>query len=181
MPIRINPSSVMLLSILLGGCASHPGRISQLPTQSRDPVSSSRQAVVRYALALKGTPYRWGKESPTEGFDCSGFVQHVFSRHGTRLPRTARQMANHLHPIDQHTRQPGDLVFFNTTGEPFSHVGIYVGNGAFVHSSSVRGQVIVSALNGHYWLEHFLGFRRPAFGHSLPCNAEPRQTAIPCP
>jgi cell wall-associated NlpC family hydrolase len=66
----------------------------------------------------------------------------------------------------QRTRQPGDLVFFNTTGEPFSHVGIYVGNGAFVHSSSVRGQVIVSALNGHYWLEHFLGFRRPAFGHS---------------
>ncbi|MGI9213194.1 MAG: C40 family peptidase [Methylococcaceae bacterium] len=124
---------------------------------------TGRKAVVNYAMTLRGTPYRWGKESPNEGFDCSGFVQHVFSRYGLRLPRTARQMANHLLQIDQGIRQPGDLVFFNTTGEPYSHVGIYIGNDAFVHSSSVRGQVIVSALNGQYWLERLLGFRRPGF------------------
>ncbi len=160
----------MLLAVLLGGCAGHQTKIQPVP-QSYDPVSSGRRAVVHYALGLRGTPYRWGKESPSEGFDCSGFVQHVFSRHGVRLPRTARQMADHLRKVDQRTRQPGDLVFFNTTGEPFSHVGIYIGNDAFVHSSSVRGKVIVSALNGNYWLEHFLGFRRPGFGQPLPSMA----------
>ncbi len=163
MPVKIKPSYLVLFLILsLAGCSS----TQKLPIVVPDQTSlakAKRKAVVNYALTLQGFPYRWGKESPNEGFDCSGFVQHVYAQYGLRLPRTARQMASHLAEIDKRTRQPGDLVFFNTTGEPYSHVGIYIGDNAFVHSSSMKGQVIVSAITGNYWLERLLGFRRPGF------------------
>jgi cell wall-associated NlpC family hydrolase len=148
---------VLALAVVLAlfaGCASKPKK----PAMARRPAGSP---VVSYALSFQGTPYTWGGETPEEGFDCSGFVQYVYARHGVRLPRTARQMAGALPPLDGRSRLPGDLVFFNTTGEPYSHVGIYIGNNAFVHSSSAKGGVIVSSLDKPYWVEHFLGLRRP--------------------
>ena len=142
------------LLALMAGCASTPK-----PRPAR-PLAGS--PLVDYALSLRGTPYVWGGESMSEGgFDCSGFVQHVYSRYGVRLPRTARDMAQALPPLDGRYRRPGDLVFFNTTGAPYSHVGIYIGNNAFVHSSSSTGGVTVSSLGKPYWWEHFLGIRRP--------------------
>lgn len=159
MSIRVNTLPwVLFLALSLLGCSTAP-KLPVVPDNSH--AGAGRKALINYALTLRGTPYRWGKESPNEGFDCSGFVQHVYRKYGLRLPRTARQMATHLAEIDRRTRQPGDLVFFNTTGEPYSHVGIYLGDDAFIHSSSVKGQVIVSAMTGNYWLERFLGFRRP--------------------
>lgn len=146
--------ALAVVLILVAGCAGKPKK----PAMARRAPASP---VVSYALSLQGTPYVWGGESPGKGFDCSGFVQHVFGRHGIRLPRTARQMANALPAQDSRGRQPGDLVFFNTTGEPYSHVGIYIGKNAFVHSSSAKGGVIVSSLDKPYWWEHFLGIRRP--------------------
>jgi cell wall-associated NlpC family hydrolase len=147
------------ISILLGGCAG----TREIKPTAHYPDSN---AVVRYALSLQGAPYRYGAESPRKGFDCSGFVKHVYERHGVRLPRTAHQMATAIPRVDSRNRRPGDLVFFNTTGQPFSHVGIYIGNNTFVHSSSVKGRVIVSSLERPYWLERFLGVRRP----NLPDN-----------
>jgi cell wall-associated NlpC family hydrolase len=144
------------LLAVLAGCASTPK-----PKAAR-PRHVQASPVVSDALSLQGTPYLWGGNSPDEGFDCSGFVKYVYGRHGIRLPRTAHEMASALPPLDNRRRQPGDLVFFNTTGEPYSHVGIYIGNDAFVHSSSAKGQVIVSRLNLPYWWEHFLGVRRPS-------------------
>jgi len=151
--------ALIAISVLLAGCAG---------TREIKPPArySNSSAVVNYALSLQGAPYRYGAESPREGFDCSGFVKYVYERYGVRLPRTAYQMAAATPRIDSRNRQPGDLVFFNTTGEPFSHVGIYVGNDAFVHSSSAKGKVIVSSLERPYWLERFLGVRRP----NLPDN-----------
>jgi cell wall-associated NlpC family hydrolase len=146
--------TLVTLLAFLAGCAGTPKRAPKGRAQA--------SPVVRYALSLQGVPYRWGKESPDEGFDCSGFVKHVYGRHGIRLPRTAYGMAVVLPPVDSRYRRPGDLVFFNTTGEPYSHVGIYIGNNAFVHSSSARGEVIVSSLDKPYWWEHFLGVRRPS-------------------
>lgn len=143
--------------VLVAGCASRP----KPPPVKR--AHSQMAPLVSYALSLRGTPYVWGGESFEEGgFDCSGFVQHVYKRHGIRLPRTARQMADALPPLDDEYRQPGDLVFFDTTGEPYSHVGIYIGHNDFVHSSSAKHGVIVSHLNAPYWEEHFLGTRRPS-------------------
>ncbi|SMF95817.1 Cell wall-associated hydrolase, NlpC family [Methylomagnum ishizawai] len=148
----------LLLPALLAGCASTPKPPPPRPAASR----AHMGPVIDYALSLQGTPYVWGGESMEEGgFDCSGFVQHVYRRHGVRLPRTARQMAEALPPLDRRDKRPGDLLFFNTTGEPYSHVGIYIGHNAFVHSSSAKGGVIVSSLDKPYWWEHLLGIRRP--------------------
>ncbi|HYE34867.1 C40 family peptidase [Methylocaldum sp.] len=155
-PVISQLLALATISILLAGCAG----TREIKTRVHYPDSN---AVVRYALSLQGAPYRYGAESPREGFDCSGFVKHVYERHGVRLPRTAHQIAAAVPRIDSRNRQPGDLVFFNTTGQPFSHVGIYVGNDSFVHSSSVRGQVIVSSLERPYWWDRFLGVRRPSF------------------
>jgi cell wall-associated NlpC family hydrolase len=148
-------SRLLLVTALLGlaGCASTPERPS-LP-------AGEASRVVNYAMTLQGAPYRPGKESPREGFDCSGFVQHVYGRHGISLPRTAREMANRLPAVDKSKRQPGDLVFFNT-GSPFSHVGIYVGSNRFIHAPSQHtGHVLVSDMAGPYWWPRFTAVRRP--------------------
>jgi cell wall-associated NlpC family hydrolase len=154
LPIRCIAFATLLA--VLAGCAGTPK-----PKAAR-PRHAQVSPVVRDALNLEGTPYLWGGNSPGEGFDCSGFVKYVYQRHGIRLPRTAHQMASALPSLDSRRRQPGDLVFFNTTGEPYSHVGIYIGNDAFIHSSSSKGQVTVSSLSLPYWWEHFLGIRRPS-------------------
>jgi cell wall-associated NlpC family hydrolase len=146
-----------LAVVLFAGCAGKPRHKPKPPPAQRTQVNP----VVQYALSFQGTPYVWGAESPEEGFDCSGFVQFVYGRYGIPLPRTAYQMAMALPAVDSHARRPGDLVFFNTTGKPYSHVGIYIGNNAFVHSSSAKKGVIVSSLDKRYWVEHFLGIRRP--------------------
>lgn len=152
--------ALAVIPVLLAGCAG----TREIKPTVRYPDSG---AVARYALSLQGFPYRYGAESPREGFDCSGLVKYVYEKYGVRLPRTAYQMAHAATPVDSRNRRPGDLVFFNTTGQPYSHVGIYIGNDAFVHSSSVKGKVIVSSLGRPYWWERFLGVRRL----KLPDNA----------
>lgn len=143
---------------LLFGCASSPKPTPQSPS----PKANINFQVVRDALSLKGISYQYGGETPKRGFDCSGFVQYVYGRHGVDLPRTAYEMAASLPALDETLREPGDLVFFNTTGKPYSHVGIYIGRNLFVHASSAQGEVLVSELDTPYWSQHYLGTRRAA-------------------
>jgi hypothetical protein len=146
----------VIMILLFTGCAHVPDITPRPPAQSKIP------PVVNYALSLQGTPYRYGKESPQEGFDCSGFVQHVYKHHGISLPRTSREMARTLPPISKNNLFPGDLVFFNTDGHPFSHVGLYVENDTFVHAPSRHtGKVLVSSLSNRYWRSRFTAARRP--------------------
>lgn len=155
---RAMPWARLLLSLaiaLLSGCASTP----ETPPVA---VARPRLPLVNYALSLQGAPYRYGKETPKEGFDCSGFVRHVYRRQGITLPRKAKDMALALPPVPKQAMVSGDLVFFNTTGKPFSHVGIYVNNGKFIHAPSQRtGHVLVSSLKNQYWQKRFMGVRRP--------------------
>lgn len=138
---------------MLAACSSGP---AIQPIQTQKP-----STVVSYALSLQGTPYRYGKSSPQEGFDCSGFVKHVYEKQGIFLPRTSREMANNLKKIPVEEIYPGDLLFFNTT-RPNSHVGIYIGSENFVHAPSQRsGKVMVSSLKNSYWRKHLGGARRP--------------------
>ena len=139
--------------VLFSGCANVP---------EIKPAPQSQSPVISYALSLQGVPYRYGKDSPEEGFDCSGFVKHVYEKQGITLPRTVRDMALSLPQIPKNAVHSGDLVFFNTNGDSFSHVGIYVNNDKFVHAPSRRtGRVLVSSLKNQYWQKHYSGARRP--------------------
>ncbi len=140
--------------VLFSGCASIP---ETKPVADFSPM-------VSYALSLQGTPYHDGKNSPEEGFDCSGFVQHVYKQQGISLPRTVQGMAQSatLTQVPKNDLHSGDLVFFNTDGKPFSHVGIYVSNDNFIHAPSQRtGKVLVSSLKNRYWDNRFSCARRP--------------------
>ncbi len=142
-----------LAVVLFSGCASVP---------EIKPAVQQQSPIITYALSLQGVPYRYGKDSPEEGFDCSGFVKHVYEKQGITLPRTVRAMATSLPQVPKSDVHSGDLVFFNTSGNSYSHVGIYVDNDEFVHAPSQRtGRVLVSSLKNQYWQKHYIGVRRP--------------------
>lgn len=112
-------------------------------------------------FALLGIRYRFGGNTPQTGFDCSGFVRHVFSDAlGVLLPRTAVEMARVGARVGREDLQPGDLVFFNTLSRTFSHVGIYMGDDKFMHANSRGGGVRIDDMTGRYWARRFNGARR---------------------
>ena len=118
--------------------------------------SSIAAGLTRNAMRFIGTPYVYGGTT-SSGFDCSGYVQHVFAMMGLRVPRTADAQFYAAHKIKNGAR-PGDLVFFQTYLPGPSHVGIYLGKGKFVHSSS-HG-VMVSRISDRYWAARYLGVKR---------------------
>ncbi len=128
-------------------------------TESADPVAAN--AVLMRALGLVGTPYRYGGNTPESGFDCSGLVTYVYrDMLDLRLPRTSRELAQVQGPrIAPASLAPADLVFFGTKGN-VTHVGIYVGEGRFVHAPSTGGTVRLDHLDGHYWRDHYSGAKR---------------------
>lgn len=111
------------------------------------------------ALSLRGTPYRNGGSDPN-GFDCSGFTQYVFARHGVALARDVRDQFHQGQVVDSRELSPGDLVFFRTTDTSVSHVAIVVGRDEFVHAPSSSGVVRVERLSARYWSRRFAGARR---------------------
>jgi len=118
------------------------------------------RTLLKRALALLGTPYRWGG-STTDGFDCSGLVGYVFrSALGIELPRVSRQMAHSGEKVDRDALSAGDLVFFSRRGKRVDHVGIYLGNGRFVHAPRTGKDVMVSSLTEGYWSHKFMQARR---------------------
>nr|WP_174627386.1 C40 family peptidase [Candidatus Methylobacter favarea] len=139
-----------LVIILVSGCAAVPE------------IKPAARQVIQYALSLQGLPYHYGKNSPAQGFDCSGFVNHVYEQYGILLPRTVQEMARSLPQIPKNDLHSGDLVFFKINGKAYSHVGIYVDNDHFIHAPSRQtGKVLVSSLKNPYWRKRFIGAGRP--------------------
>ena len=155
-------------AVLLAGCSSPPAK-RPVPTSSEPsnpaasrrpsgPYSSVRNDVAMAALSLLNTPYAWGGRGPATGFDCSGLVAHVLREGGgVQVRGTAADLGRMSRPIDRADLQPGDLVFFNTLGARHSHVGVYVGDGRFVHASNPRTGVRIDALNNRYYAQRFEG------------------------
>lgn len=113
------------------------------------------------ALALVGVPYRYGSDDPARGLDCSGLVRYVFRAvTALELPRRAEEISRLGHRVARSELQPGDLVFFDTRGRPYSHVAVYVGDGRFVHAPAQRGRVRVEAIDDRFWQRRFNGARR---------------------
>ena len=142
--------------------------IAQLATlqQAQDAPSTSARVktVLQRAFALLGTPYRWGGTSPDNGFDCSGLVGYVFRTIGIDLPRVSQAMANEGTPVaDRSALTEGDLVFFGRRGR-VDHVGIYIGDGKFLHAPRTGRDVTVSTLTDGYWGQKYIEARRIASG-----------------
>ena len=113
------------------------------------------------AMGFLGVPYRRGGNTAATGFDCSGFVRSMYEQSlGLILPRKASDQAQASESIERHDLQPGDLVFFNTMRRSFSHVGIYIGEGKFIHSPRSGQQVRVENMDESYWRLRFNGARR---------------------
>jgi cell wall-associated NlpC family hydrolase len=132
---------------------------SEFVTSVRDKTSD----LVLSAMNFLGVPYRRGGQSAEEGFDCSGFTRHIFELSvGLVLPRRADEQANvpTLYKVQRDELKPGDLVFFNTLRRTFSHVGIYVGDGKFIHAPRSGAKVRVEDMREAYWAKRFTGARR---------------------
>ncbi|MGI9132599.1 MAG: C40 family peptidase [Rhodoferax sp.] len=126
-----------------------------------DEVGAKASGLVGNALALLGVPYRRGGSSQESGFDCSGFVRNIYAQTlGLVLPHRADQQAASTQKIDRNDLQPGDLVFFNTMRRVFSHVGIYVGAGKFIHAPKPGAEVREEDKWVAYWKRRFDGARR---------------------
>ncbi|MFN5048868.1 C40 family peptidase [Roseateles sp.] len=137
------------------GQAANEGLLGQVRDKASELVLSS--------MNFLGVPYKRGGNSAESGFDCSGFTRHIFEMSvGLVLPRRADEQAklSSLLPIKKDELKPGDLVFFNTMRRTFSHVGIYVGDGKFIHSPRAGGKVRVEDMRDAYWAKRFTGARR---------------------
>ncbi|MEM5437172.1 C40 family peptidase [Paraburkholderia diazotrophica] len=131
--------------------------------------SIGREEISIQAMGLVGVPYRWGGNTPDSGFDCSGLVHYVVQRAASvNLPRTTADMSSRGESVEPDEIAPGDLIFFNTTGRPHSHVGIYVGKLRFVNAPSTGGTVRLDYLTNPYWARRFDGIRRVAPPLSKP-------------
>lgn len=131
--------------------------------------SVGQEEISIQAMSLVGVPYRWGGNTPTSGFDCSGLVRYVIGRAAdVNLPRTTSDMSGRGVSVEPDEIAPGDLIFFNTTGRPHSHVGIYVGKLRFVNAPSTGGTVRLDYLTNPYWAKRFDGIRRVAPPRSAP-------------
>jgi cell wall-associated NlpC family hydrolase len=148
---------VIILFFLLSACASSPprsGTAASIPDEKMN-------ELVMYALSLADTPYHFGGNSPDNGFDCSGFVDHVFHHAlGMSLPRTSHEISQLGTPINKAHLRPGDLVFYNTQHSAYSHVGIYVGADKFIHAPKTGSQIRVEKMDEKYWLNRYNGARR---------------------
>jgi cell wall-associated NlpC family hydrolase len=147
-------------------------------------VRESTSTMVNAAMGFLGVRYSRGGQSAETGFDCSGFTRFVFeSSVGLLLPRKADEQARTptLKRVQRDELLPGDLVFFNTLKRTFSHVGIYVGEGKFIHSPRSGSQVRVEDMRIKYWAKRFTGARRADVPPSAAPLAAPVATPTPTP
>lgn len=149
-------------ALLLAGCAglgpSRHGSSAMHGVISIDP--AKRGEVAMAALSLLDTPYRYGGRHPQQGFDCSGLVAYVMNAAADlRLPHNSAQIAQLGRPVAERKLNPGDFVFFNTLNRPYSHVGVYIGDGRFVNAPSSGGRVRIDSLANPYFAQRFEGAR----------------------
>lgn len=153
-----------LLTFLTSGCGLFRSAPRPQSYGRNEQGTASGARVVQTAKKYLGTPYRPGGESPRQGFDCSGLTQTVFSEHNISLPRKSEEQARIGAPVSRNNLQPGDLLFFDTSGRGYiSHVGIYIGKDKMIHASQREG-VCVDSISKDYFQRRYVEARRIAGG-----------------
>jgi cell wall-associated NlpC family hydrolase len=160
-------TSLILRNTALPDQQAQTGKASEIspPVTQQTPtvlskITDKTHEVVLGALQYIGVRYRWGGNTPKTGFDCSGLVRYVFNNLGIALPRRAVEMSRVGRKVSADALQPGDLVFFNTRRSTFSHVGIHIGQGRFIHAPSTGKNVRIDQISNRYWKKRFTGARR---------------------
>ena len=157
--------TLILSGLILGGCSTPTRKLAPQSTiaKFKEDTSVGTEGISIAAMGLVGVPYRFGGNTPAGGFDCSGLIVYVYNNAaGIKLPRTVQEMSRAGQTIRNDAPAPGDLVFFNTTGERYSHAGIYVGHGRFVHAPSKGGTVRLDQMTSPYWAARYTEARRIA-------------------
>ena len=174
-------SAIILLAAFLTGCASEPPRQHGAPAAQKTPVKKQTTAKQKpsspksasgenrtqsgqhkgldIAAGMLGTPYRYGGASP-RGFDCSGLVYFAYRKAGIPVPRTTGAQLHYAHPVHPSRLRPGDLLFFRLTSRTVSHVGIYAGDGRFIHAPSRGKRVSYASLDNPYWQQRIVAAGR---------------------
>jgi murein DD-endopeptidase len=152
-PLRLSP---LLLIAALAGCAGSPEVAEAPATRASD--ETARKAVA-FAHEMIGKPYRYAGDTPA-GFDCSGLVKYSYGRAGISLPRDTQAQRRLSVLVSMRSLREGDLLFFDQEGKKTSHVGMYLGNGRFIHAPSTGGRVRTDSLGADFWKKHFVEVRR---------------------
>ncbi|TAJ18333.1 MAG: peptidoglycan endopeptidase [Rugosibacter sp.] len=151
------PTLLIPCVLLLAACGSSPTRkVGAGDTVRTRAAHEKASEVVLFSLGLINTGYRFGGKNPEAGLDCSGMVSYVFDQAANlRLQGSAADLARLGRAVDMAQMQPGDLVFFNTGNRPHSHVGIYIGEGRFIHAPNSRGKVRIDSLTNGWFAARF--------------------------
>ena len=145
------------------GQSAEPPPVPPPHFEALAPAAGPAGELIFRALSLIGVRYKPGGNSPESGFDCSGLVSYLFREvMNIRLPRSADQIWREGSEVAFETIEPGDLVFYNTLRRPFSHVGVYVGDGRFVHAPASGGMVRTESMHERYWAKRWNGAKRIA-------------------
>ncbi|MCB1857449.1 MAG: C40 family peptidase [Gammaproteobacteria bacterium] len=154
-PLASPLAVIFLLLLALGGCSGDLTRVEMDTRHASDRQRGTRTLVVETARGQIGVPYRYGGATPERGFDCSGLVHYSHDKAGLAVPRTSSRQRRASSPVSIYNLRPGDLVFFNISGKG-GHVGIYAGNGEFIHAPSTGGRVRVERIDVPYWRQRLV-------------------------
>lgn len=147
---------LLTMMAMLAGCASSPEIPQQTTVRASNEVAS--KAVV-YAREMLAKPYRYAGDTPA-GFDCSGLVKYSYGRAGVSMPRDTQAQRRMSVLVSMRSLREGDLLFFDQEGKKTSHVGLYLGNGRFIHAPSSGGKVRTDSINAEFWKKHLVEARR---------------------
>ena len=153
---------IVAIAVLSAGCASAPAKDPETVGEVSTVTGDLRSSIALLALSMIGTPYRYGGSDPSDGFDCSGLVYYAYTRHGQTVPRTSRAQFDAANKIPIVQAAAGDLLFFQDQAN-LSHVGIYLGDGRFVHAPSSGHAVSIAKMDDPYYRRHLV-----AIGSLLP-------------
>lgn len=142
-----------LCAIVISGCSGGPAKAIHS-------YSIYGERAAAHAQKFIGTRYQYGGDRPSRGFDCSGLIQYSYKLAGLKVPRNTKRQFRSTRRVASNKLRRGDLLFFHQQGKRFSHVGIYIGNGRFVHAPSTGKRVKISTLKNRYWRRHLASARR---------------------